>query len=242
MYQLQVVFLVFIIYSIIGWVLEIISCYRIDHRIINRGFLIGPYCPIYGVGAIIMTILIRPSNDIFAIFLKAMAICSILEYITSYLMEKMFKTRWWDYSKKPFNINGRICLETMVLFGLGGVAIIAWSNPIIYGVIYSLNHIALLVIFIVSFIIFTSDLIISYNIIKNFKKLPKDIRKDSTEEITNMVRKELKKKGYFSKRLVYSFPDFKSIVYNSQEEKLKEELKNIKQKLNEIDKNNDKTV
>ena len=93
MYQLCIYIILFFLYSFCGWILEV-GCKLIsDHKFINRGFLIGPYCPIYGWGAILITLLLKKyMNDIFTLFIMAMLICSILEYATSYFLEKMFKT------------------------------------------------------------------------------------------------------------------------------------------------------
>ena len=79
----------------------------------NRGFLIGPCCPIYGCGCLLF-ILILPKylDDPIVLFILAATICSVLEYITSWIMEKLFNTRWWDYSKRRFNLDGRVCLGT----------------------------------------------------------------------------------------------------------------------------------
>lgn len=76
-----------------------------DKTLVNRGFLMGPYCPIYGCGCILIILLLkRYLNDFIALFIMSMVICSILEYLTSYIMEKLFKARWWDYSDRRFNI------------------------------------------------------------------------------------------------------------------------------------------
>ena len=116
-YNVEIYFLLYLIYSIGGWLLEV-SCKLVEKKkFINRGFLIGPYCPIYGTGAVIMTILLKKYiDDPITLFIMAMLTCSILEYITSYVMEKLFNARWWDYSTYRFNINGRICLETTIPF------------------------------------------------------------------------------------------------------------------------------
>lgn len=241
MYDLRILFLVFIIYSIVGWIIEVINFLLLERKFINRGFLIGPYCPIYGVGSVFITLLISPTNDFVSTLLKAMVICSILEYTTSYLMEKIFKTRWWDYSKNKFNINGRICLETMVLFGIGGVIVVEYASPFILNLLNSLNSLALNIIVAAIAVIFITDVIVSYNIINNFKKVPKTIRKDSTEEITKLVKQVLKNKNYFSKRLVNSFPNFKTIVkkYDKKLEKrklkLKEKIEKNKKKLKDLE-------
>ena len=106
MIELRNTFLLFIIYSIIGWVIEIIHAYPYTKKITNRGFLIGPLCPIYGIGTLVLTYIFNNSNDdLFGIFAKSMIICAVLEYLTSYLMEKIFKKRCWDYSNRIYNLS-----------------------------------------------------------------------------------------------------------------------------------------
>ena len=109
-------FLLFIIYSFLGWLIEIIVCSISEKHFTPRGFLIGPYCPIYGFASIIMiTLLNKYFNDPLIVFILSAIIASVLEYFTSYIMEKIFNARWWDYSDRKLNINGRICLENSVL-------------------------------------------------------------------------------------------------------------------------------
>ena len=99
------IFVLFIMYSFLGWLTEVIYVFITDGKIINRGFLIGPYCPIYGVGLILITHLLKDYTDnIIVLFILSACICMILEYLTSYVMEKCFHARWWDYSNSKFNI------------------------------------------------------------------------------------------------------------------------------------------
>lgn len=134
--NVSVYFILFIIYAMIGWCIEIINGLIQTKKFVNRGFLIGPYCPIYGVGGILITLLLsKYYNDPIVLFFMGIAVCGILEYLTSYIMEKIFKARWWDYSKRKFNINGRICLETIIPFGLLGCFIIYISNPLFINLI-----------------------------------------------------------------------------------------------------------
>ena len=130
--DIRIYFLLFMVYSIAGWLMEVI-CKLIQYkRFINRGFLIGPYCPIYGYGALLITFLLKKyTEDPIALFVMSILICGILEYITSYLMEKLFKARWWDYSNRKFNLNGRICLGTIIPFGILGMLIMYVFNPLI---------------------------------------------------------------------------------------------------------------
>lgn len=209
MEDIRVCFLVFIAYSFIGWLIEIVNVGFIEKKIINRGFLIGPYCPIYGVGAVLLTLwLDTNTNDLFGVFVKAMVICASLEYVTSYLMEKLFGTRWWDYSNNRFNINGRICLETMIPFGIGGCILVYIVSPFIVSIYELLPSTALTIISSILFIIFIIDFIISFKIINNFKKTISNVRRDATEEIAKRVRNELSNKSYLKKRLVKAFPNF----------------------------------
>lgn len=214
-------FLVFIFYSFVGWILEVLNFIFREKKIVNRGFLIGPYCPIYGFGSLFITIfLTKYKVDLFGLFVKTMFICAILEYLTSYIMERLFKTRWWDYSNNKFNINGRICLETMILFGIGGILIIYVVNPLLFAIFKLLPNIILTIISVFLFLIFLVDVIVSLNIINNFKKVSNNIRKDSTEEINKMVKEELKNKSYLKRRLVSAFPNFTTIInnYNNKKE------------------------
>lgn len=210
--NIQKLFLLFIIYSILGWAIEVINSLIVAKKWVNRGFLIGPYCPIYGVGSILITLLISSKNDVIGVFLKSMAICSILEYSTSYIMEKLFKTRWWDYSKNKYNINGRICLETMSLFGIGGVLIVKFLSPTFLYDINLLSPIFINILAIVIAILFISDIIVSYKIINSFKKISFNVKKDSTEDITTMVKDVISEKSYLYKRLASSFPRFQSVI------------------------------
>ena len=110
-YDIRIIFLLFLMYSFVGWSLEVIGKLLEKGKFVNRGFLVGPYCPIYGVGSILMIILLnRYINDPPTLFIMSILLFSVLEYSTSYFMEKIFKIRWWDYTRRKFNINGRICL------------------------------------------------------------------------------------------------------------------------------------
>ena len=123
-------------------------------------------------------------------------------------MEKIFKARWWDYSDKKFNVNGRICLTYAFLFGLCGVIMICFTNPII---IYLLNLIPENIMVIISssfLIIFITDVLVSFNIISKFKTTALNIAKDSTEEINKKVIETIKNK-VLQKRIVKAFPSLK---------------------------------
>lgn len=220
--------LLFFIYSFLGWFMEIIVTIIQDHKLVNRGFFIGPYCPIYGCGCLLILILLeRYTNEPLLLFIMAIIICSLLEYMTSLYMEKIFHARWWDYSNRKMNINGRICLETMIPFGILGMGIVYIVNPFFTNLIHRCptvvtNSIAGILVF-----IFLVDFAFSTKIIFNFRKELKILEIDRTEEITKKVREILLQRGYLSKRLMRAFPHIET--YKEHLEKLRKEInKNLK--------------
>ena len=211
--------LLFFVYSFLGWCLEVGCKLVSDHKFVNRGFLIGPYCPIYGHGALIMTVLLnRYLNDPVTLFIMIILCCSLLEYFTSYFLEKIFHTRWWDYSGYRFNINGRICLETMVPFGLFGMFIMYVSNPFFLGMIEKISMPILYLLTIVLSLVYIIDNVISFKIIKNIQHVSEDvqkrqiIKKDDTERITKLVKKHVENSmKTFEKRIIHAFPHLQVI-------------------------------
>lgn len=130
----------FFLYSAIGWFVESIYCSVAAKKWINRGFLKGPICPIYGTGAVVMMFFIVPFShytdkwywNTLLVFALGMVLCDIVEFITSYIMEKLFNARWWDYSGKKFNIQGRICLMHTFYWGLASVVFVQIAHSYIY--------------------------------------------------------------------------------------------------------------
>ena len=122
-------FLWFLFYSFVGWMYEsiLVSCQQ--HRLVNRGFLNGPLCPIYGTGAILGVAILGNVHNPIISFLISMVGATILEYTTSWVMEQLFHARWWDYSNFRFNLQGRVCLLGALIFGLGGVGVVLGSQP-----------------------------------------------------------------------------------------------------------------
>lgn len=153
--------LLFFFYSAGGWLLESIYCSIGEKRIINRGFLTGPLCPIYGTAALVMTILIyNPFKDRpLIIFLLGIVLCDIVEYLTSYIMEKLFSARWWDYTYELLNIKGRICLKHTLYWGIISVAFVRVLHPAVENLYAKINGDYLIYILIAVLSIFTLDVI-----------------------------------------------------------------------------------
>lgn len=129
MTHISTIFIWFILYSILGWIYETIYCSIKDLRWDNRGMLNGPYCPIYGVGAVLDVLLCSDLPSRTAVFLVCMLGSAVLEYATSYATEQIFHAVWWDYSKIPFNLHGRICLSCSLCFGVAGLVVLDGIHP-----------------------------------------------------------------------------------------------------------------
>lgn len=225
-HTVEIYFLLFFAYAILGWIMEVVLKLISQKKFINRGFLIGPYCPIYGYGVLLITFLLRKyQNDFWATFIFSILICGVLEYITSYLLEKIFHARWWDYSNKKFNINGRICLETLIPFGIMGCLIIYVTNPIIIDFLNKLPSLLIHITSITLFMCYIVDNVISCRIIFNLREISTNLM-DNTEEISKKVKNIITKKSILHRRLIEAFPNLKAKVnlkewLTKKEEKIK---------------------
>lgn len=126
----------FALYSFLGWVCESLFCSIPAGRFINRGFLTGPFCPVYGFGALLVITVLQPFQDqIPVLFLVAVALTSTLEYLTGLVLETLFHAKYWDYSQNRFNFQGRVCLQNSILFGVMSVATVQVLHPAVLTVI-----------------------------------------------------------------------------------------------------------
>lgn len=202
--------LYFFLYSFAGWLLEVV-CKLIDQKkFINRGFLIGPICPIYGYGVLALVLVIgNNTNDILSVFLKSILICSLLEYMTSYFMEKIFHARWWDYSNKKFHLNGRICLETMIPFGILGSSVIYLIHPMVTYIIHSIPNGIQYTLAIVLILIYMIDNMISFHVMNKIKIEIKKQAMDNTEMIRNKILDWINHNSILYQHIKNAYPKFK---------------------------------
>ena len=239
MYNFSLLFLMFIFFSFCGWLIETTGMSIINQKYTHRGFLIGPYCPVYGVGALcIIFFLKKYLNDPVVLFFMAIIITSFVEYITSFLMEKLFNARWWDYSDRKFNINGRICLINSLGFGILGLFLLYVIEPIVYNSLTLISPLILILISNILLIIFIIDIIISFYTIYKIKSNSNYIRKDNTEEIAKKVKNTLQHNIHLTKRIFSAFPKVKllnsnisAITFKQALEKLELEKKQHKLKI-----------
>ena len=209
-YNYYNLFLLFFIYSFLGYIVESISVSLMEKKVVwNRGFLVGPYIPIFGTGAMTMILTLQKyKDDIVALFIMSMVVCLTIEYLCSLVAEKIFKLRWWNYSDKLFNINGRICLQNGILFGIGGVLIVKYVNTWIENLILLLPNSLMVTLSIILTIIFVSDTILSLHTVIKFNSSFKRYSADNTQEVKKKILEELQR-NLLLNRLVKAFPNAK---------------------------------
>ena len=180
----------------------------IDHE--SLGFLIGPYCPIYGWGAVAVTLivggLLARRGTVGETFLAGMVVCGALEYFTSWYMEKLFHARWWDYSTKPMNLHGRIWIGNLLLFGAASVVIVKGIVPFL---LRALGKIPALTVEIMAgciVVLMLLDNIVSHYLMNVVKQQIDTQEGDSTEEISRKVRELLKTRGVLLRRIQSAYP------------------------------------
>ena len=212
-------FLMFVVYSVIGYLVEITSVsIRTKKLTFSRGFLLGPYLPIYGRSAVLLILCFSNHNiNIFEEFILCLFICTFIEYITSYIMEKLFKVRWWDYSNRLFNIKGRICLSNSLLFGLGGTFILRVLNPLISPLVYSIKLNYLYIITFILFIIILTDDIISILVLNKLKNkfIKLSGARDSTSDIKKQVLDTLCSSNFLTRRTLKAYPRVNNLYLGS---------------------------
>ena len=212
MFTLNLYIVLFFCYSALGYIMEVCKVSYSERRLIlSRGYLIGPYLPIYGSGALLIILLLRYyENEVIFLWFASAIICCLLEYVVSYVMEKIFELRWWDYSNRKYNLHGRICLENGILFGIGGVFLVRFINPFFLQILSAFSNNVIVFLGFFDFTILVCDFLFSTYIIlrlkSNFYYMAK---RDSIIIIKKEKRKLLKKYRMFHRRLLEAFPYIK---------------------------------
>lgn len=210
---IQEVVSLFFIYSFFGWILEVIYVSILNRRFTDRGFLIEPICPIYGVSCVAMTYLLKGiSKNYLLVFIVSMLLCTTIEYLTGLIMEKTFKTKWWDYSRFKYNIQGRICLRNTIVFGILGTLVVAIVSPYMQNLLTNIPNKLMSIILIILICIFIVDFIVSSIIIHKIKVKANNVKRNSKKALNEQVREYLINESIFYKRVMRAFPDFKLLV------------------------------
>ena len=174
----------FMIYAFLGWCVEVIYATIVTRKFLNRGFLNGPICPIYGFGVITILLLLGPFKDnLVKLFIYSTLIVSSLEYTVGFALEKIFNNKWWDYSEKKFNLNGYIALRFSLLWGLACVLVIRYIHPVIEMLVIKIPKIVGYPILAILIIFLLIDILITVMSINGLNK-----RLSQLEEITFKIK------------------------------------------------------
>ena len=172
----------FILYSVLGWVMESIFRSICERKVINTGFLKGPFCPIYGIGANIMFLFLEGfENRPIILFFIAIIVLTAWEYVVGVFLEKVFHTKYWDYSDHKINFQGRICLTNSFFWGILGVLFVKYIHPFVQEMINKIDTGLLNYILAILFIVFVTDTIVSIIHVKSIKSTLENIEKINKE-------------------------------------------------------------
>ncbi|MCI8595944.1 MAG: putative ABC transporter permease [Clostridia bacterium] len=225
--------LYFFIYSCAGWCVEVIHATLKRGRFENRGFLNGCLCPIYGIGAVLILLCLTPLNiGVYVLFPASVALASLLEFVVGFVLEKLFKTKWWDYSGEHFNIKGYVCLKYSLLWGIACVLLVDVVHPPLAKLIAKMPNLAVwiscgaLVAGIAVDIVFTVIQLAAHQ--KNYAavekicsalKIPSDAVGERISQATTDAEKKLAelKQKIRSSRLFKAFPEQKRRKKNACE-------------------------
>lgn len=163
LYKITDYILFFFAFSFIGWIWEVCLVLVQTGKLVNRGVLLGPWLPIYGSGGVLILLLLRKMfNKPIVTFFSMTILCTVIEYITSWYLEVTKGVRWWDYSNYLLNINGRVCLEGAIVFGIGGCAVVYLLAPKLSKVFNKLSNYILVPICVILTSLFIIDVIYSH--------------------------------------------------------------------------------
>ena len=186
--------LYFFVYGFLGWCTEVIFAAFKQHRFVNRGFLNGPICPIYGVGVtLVIACLEAFQSNLLLLYISSVILVTVLEGVTGWAMDKLFHNKWWDYSKLPFNIGGYVCLLFSLIWGVACVFIVYFVHPLIHQVLSLIPHTAGIALIAILGIALLSDMIVTTSAIVKFNQYL-ELLKHITDElhaISNQIGAEL---------------------------------------------------
>lgn len=243
----------FFIYAILGWCTEVIYAAFKERKFVNRGFLNGPICPIYGFGVLAVTLILRDyQDDLLLLFFMSLFVATLLEWATGFLLEKLFHHKWWDYSDMAFNIQGYICPLFSLIWGIACVFVVKLMHPFIQKLIHFIPEMVEKGILLFVFAGFAADL---YVTIHEILKLNVRLRKmqEIADELTNLSehlgenlsrnvitgmekQENMKEKveeryreymadvSYTGRRLLEAFPKMESLHYRQQLQDIKQHL------------------
>lgn len=231
----------FLFFGFVGWLAEVIYAACIQQKFVNRGFLSAPFCPIYGFGIVLVIFFLRPiSDNVVMLFIGSVAICSLLELITGFLLEKSFHTRWWNYSESKFNFLGYLSLGFSLLWGISSTFVVRIVLPVLDTIILNIPSFFTLVTFIVVGSLLVIDFFVTVGAIAGINKQAKSLAhvykqlreiseqlKDAPKqqqatlleqqkELTQRHERLLTKVGPIKRRIFLAFPDMRNTRHSKE--------------------------
>ena len=225
-YSPELWFLWFMLYSFVGWLYESILCSVAGRKLVNRGFLSGPVCPIYGTGAVVVIYVLSPLKDQPALlFLASAVLTTALEYATSWLMEKLFHARWWDYSKRFLNINGRVCLRGFIAFGAMSVLVVHFVHPLVVELTLRLPQRAARILAAALLFVLLSDLTLTLITVLGLDKRLRAVQELIRQQLEDRIPRPRGLHAYQMLRLSRAFPSLDFTRYHEEWQRLREKLR-----------------
>ena len=219
-------FLWFVLYSFIGWMYESILCSVAGKKLVNRGFLNGPVCPVYGTGAVAVVFVLSPLKDEpLALFLTSALLTTSLEYLTSGAMENMFHARLWDYSKRFLNFHGRVCLRGFVAFGAMSALVVRYVHPRVAALTGRLSARATHILVAALALLFAADLTLTLITVLGLDKRLRDAREALREQLEERIPRLRGLHAFQMKRLSKAFPSLDFTRYHEEWLRLRERLR-----------------
>lgn len=231
---------IFMIYAILGWCMEVSYAALDTGRFVNRGFLNGPYCPVYGCGVVIVISILTPlKENLLILFTGSLILTTVLEFITGFVLEKVFHNKWWDYSDKPFNIKGYVCLKFSIYWGLACTFVMDILHPVILSFLKLIPHALGSVVLILVMSGFTIDVCVTVSTILKFNRhlklldeiavkihnISDEMGENIYENVTNLMDK---------KEIVQSGKRKAKAEYEARMEVRKAEYEELKRKYKEL--------
>lgn len=204
------IILMFFIYAVLGWFVEVIYRALNNGSFINPGFLNGPWCPIYGFGVIGVITLLEPFRyNPLILFVGAVVLTTLLELVTGFLLEQLFHKRWWDYSNRPFNIGGYICLLFSIKWGLASILVVEFIHPQVLNLMAVPPKSVVIILIVVLTLLLIIDLVVTVNTIFKLNRKLKYL-----EELTVLIRRTSNELGGTVANSLFHLSDLKEDLEN----------------------------
>ena len=229
--------LYFFVYGFLGWCTEVAFAAVKEQRFVNRGFLNGPICPIYGVGVSAVVLLLGPyTNNLLLLYVTSVIIVTVIEGLTGWIMDVLFHSKWWDYSDMKFNIGGYVCLTFSLIWGVACVAIMKFIHPLIHKMLSFIPHTLGIVIIVILAAALIADLSVTVSAILKFNKHLEHMEKIAKElhEISDQIGDDISEKVFAAlekgNNNALEFREFKM----EKEEELNYRIADLKERYNNI--------